>query len=370
MRIHTNFIGINASRNFAMHNSRIAKAMERLSTGCRINRAGDDPAGLAVSEKLKMNLTRLKTDKRNATDYQSMLGVAEGSLNEIHSMLNRMTELSKIASNGTCSEEDKKIINAEYQQLLEEIDRIGNGTTFNSYKLFGNNAEAACAINSATGGPGVANGPIGDTIVFNGGNLNAFLDGIDKLLVDISDAVKANNNDKLLSLGIDRGNGKTDKENLQSAITLFTRNNAKRLLNSADGSSNSNGSQYKLTLSDGEITVEIGKISGASLGLGNTDILTQENGKKAQDAIKNAIKDVSAKLGSIGATYNRLEHTINNIANMEENLTNSLSRITDADMAQEMMILAKEKLLAQSSMFVMAQANQEPEQVLALLKSM
>lgn len=369
MRIRTNFIGINANRNFALHNSRIAKAMERLSTGCRINGASDDPAGLAVSERLKMNLTRLKTDKKNALDYQSMLGVADGSLSEIHSMLNRMTELAKMASNETCSEEDKKIMNAEYQQLLEEIDRIGNGTEFNSYKLFGSAGAANGAAGSTTSGTGAANSSLGESIVFQGNNLNAFLDGLDKLMINISEAAKANDNDILLSLGIDRSNGKTDQENLKSAITRFTKENAQRLLNSAGGASNPNGSQYKLTLSDGEITVDIGKINGESLGLGNTDILTQESAKKAQDALKGAINNVSSKRGSIGAAYNRLEHTISNIANMQENLTSALSRILDADMAHEMMILTKEKLLAQSSMFAMAQANQEPEQVLALLKS-
>ena len=370
MRIRTNFIGLNASRNYSIHNSRIAKAMERLSTGCRINRAADDPAGMAVSEKLKMNLARLKSDKRNAVDYQSMLGVADGSLNEIHSMLNRMSELANMASSETCSEADRKTMNAEYQQLLEEIDRIGNGTEFNSYKLFGSNGASGGAPGRTGSGESAANNSAGESIVFQGGNLDAFMNGLDQLLIQISDAAKANDNDKLLSLGIDRDNGKTDQENLKIAITDFTKENAQRLLNSSDGNINPNGTQYKLTLSDGEITVDIGKINGESLGLNNTDILNRENAKNAQDAVKKAINNVSSQRGSIGAAYNRLEHTISNIANMQENLTSALSRILDADMAQEMMILTKEKLLAQTSMFVMAQANQEPDQVLALLKSM
>lgn len=364
MRIQNNVLALNAHRNYTIHNDRIAKAMERLSTGRRINRAADDPAGLAVSERLRMQLTLLGTDQRAAIDYQSALSVADGALGEIHSILNRMDELAGLAANGSLTDQDRAIMDKEYQQLLDEINRTGLSTTFNQSKVFGD------VKNSDTPPATVVDDRLSQTITLQGGNLDAYLDKLDSLLLDISTASKANDEEKLLSLGIDRSNGKSDAENLKNVITDFTAKQGEGLLNSDADAEMDNGARYTLILSDDKLSVTLNAVSDESLGLKDSNILTKEDAANASKAIKEAIKDVSSQRGTIGATYNRLEHTINNLSNMEMNLTDAMSRITDADMAKEMMILVKEQILAQSSMFVMTQANQRPNQVLTLINSM
>lgn len=362
MYINNNFIGMNAHRNWTMHNNKIAKALEKLSSGNRINRAADDPAGLAVSEKLKCQLTLLKTDKRNAMDAMSQIQLSDGALAEMNSMLGRMQELADMASNGIYSEVERHNMNAEYQQLLEEINRGGQGPAFNSVKLF-----QSSSLKSSSG-EGTSSGT--SKLSFQGSNLEAYLDGLDKLLNDISLAAGKGDDKTLLSLGIDRSNGKTNSENLRSAVIEYTKENAAKLLNTPGGSGDGSGRKITITLSDGDITIDMPVISEDTIGLSGSNLLTQDAAKKAMDAVKKASGSVSSWRGDMGAAYNRLEHTINSISTMEENLTSALSRITDTDMAKEMMVLVKEKTLAQASQFVMAQANQQPQQVLSLLKSM
>lgn len=365
MRIQSNAPALNAIRNLGIHNNRIAKAMGRLSSGSRINSAADDPAGFAVAEKLKAQLTRLDTDKKNAIDYQSALQAAEGSLNEVQSMMSRMYELANMASNGTYTDMDREQFDKEYQQLLDEINRIGSSSTFNGKNLFGENK-----IKNSAGGTGGAGGGLTGDIIGKGNNLEAYLDAVDKLTQQIADAAKNGDDEKLLSLGIDRSNGKSDSENLKNAILNFSKVNGQQLLNTPLNGNEKGGTQYKLILSDGEIAVDLFSVSSEAYGLEDSNVLTQQDAKKAAEALKNAISKVSSQRGSIGATYNRLEHTINNLSSMSANLTDALSRITDADMAQEMMNLVKEQMLAQASTFALAQANQQPDQVLTLINSM
>lgn len=365
MFLHFNASAMNAYNNWTMHNNRIARSLERLSSGKRINRAGDDPAGLAVSEKMKAQLTLLKVDKINVENTMSMVSVAEGTMGQMSSMLNRMLELSELSSNGTYSFEERENMNSEYQQLLDEINRLGKGTAFNGTTLFRENGANGAQASSGTEAPSPSK-----ELTFSGGNLEAYLDGLDDLLSNISQAASAGDNEKLLSLGIDQGNGKSDSENLRLAVQNFTKENAERLLNTENSNSGNSGRNFELVLSDGNITVNISAISGQSLGLQNSSILSQDDARKATEALKDAVKSVASQRGDMGALYNRLEHTMNSLSNMEVNLTDSLSRITDTDMAEEMMTLVKEKLLAQVSMFAMAQANQRPSQVLSLLKGM
>lgn len=362
MRIQSNATALNAYRNYNIHNNRIAQAMQRLSSGFRINSAADDPAGLAVSQRLKAKLTMLGTEKRNAMDSQSAIQVMDGSLSEVQSMLHRMNELANMAANGTYSDQDRAIMDREYQQLMEGINTIGASSTFNGIKLFGDHTS------SSTLKEGISGTETQEMTVTLGDDLDSYLNQLDQLLLDISTAANAGDEEKLLSLGIDRSNGKSDKENLKSAILEFTKNNANRL--TSPSQEETGGAQYTLNLSGQGISIKIASVSDKDLGLKNTNLLTQEDAKKAAAALKNAISNVSSQRGTIGAAYNRLDYTINGISNMEENLTSALSRILDADMAKEMMVLVKEKLLSQASMFAMAQANQQPDQVLSLLKSM
>lgn len=360
--INNNFIGMNAHRNWTMHHNKMAKALERLSSGNRINRAADDPAGMAISEKLKFQLTMLKTDKSNAMDAMSKLQISDGVLGEMNSMLGRMQELADLAANGIYSEVERHNMDAEYQQLLSEINRGRESVVYDSKKLFASSGLKNVSGKAADSDPSA-------NISFQGNNLKAYLDGLDQLLSDISLAAGQGDDDALLALGIDRANGKTDCENLHSAVIEYTKENAARLLNTP-GNSDGSGSDFTIDLSDGEIIIHMPVINQDTLGLGGSNLLTQDAARKAMDQVKNASKSVSSWRGDTGAAYNRLEHTINSISTMEENLTAALSRITDTDLAKEMMIFVKEKAMAQASMFVMAQANQQPQQVLSLIKSL
>ena len=145
MRIQHNITALSAYRNLTNNNSAVAKNLEKLSSGYRINRAGDDAAGLAISEKMRAQITGLKTAQKNANDGISLVQTAEGALTEVHSMLNRMVELATQAANGTYYDEDRANLQSEIEQLKEEIDRIADGTNFNGINLLDGSL-------SATGG--------------------------------------------------------------------------------------------------------------------------------------------------------------------------------------------------------------------------
>jgi flagellin len=263
LRINSNVEAFNAHRQLVQTSNNAAKSMERLSSGYRINRAADDAAGLAISEKLRGQIRGLAQAQRNAQDGVSLVQTAEGSLNEVHSMLQRVRELAVQYQNGTLSTSDKAAITAEAAQLQSEIERIGNSADFNGIKLL-----------DGTGG----------TISFQ---------------------VGANDGD---------------------TISVTT-----------------------ATLSD--------KISDVSVD--------QTNAISAIDA---AIENVSALRGTFGAVQNRLEHTLNNLATYQENLTASESRIRDVDMASEMVEFSKNQILQQAGTSMLAQANQAPQAVLSLLR--
>ena len=163
MRIQHNITALNAHRNLTTNNSAVTKNLEKLSSGYRINRAGDDAAGLAISEKMRAQITGLQTAQKNAEDGVSLVQTAEGALTEVHSMLNRMVELATQSANGTYSEANRKEMQKEIDALRDEIDRIGNTANFNGTKLFGGGAgtkalDATGTINGAqlTGNPQVA----------------------------------------------------------------------------------------------------------------------------------------------------------------------------------------------------------------------
>lgn len=359
MFIQHNAAAFNAYRNWTSHNDKFSKALLRLSTGKRINSAADDPAGLGISERMKSQLTALKVDQDTVAAHMSMISAADGSMGEMSSMLDRMQELAARAATETLSANERKNLDAEYQQLLSEINRLGIGSSFQSRTIFqgagGIGASQVEALNPET--------------VIRGTNLDAYLDSIDQLMADINTAAKAGDDEKLLSLGIDRSNGKSDSENLRNAILKFTEENASQLLNQPSDSNSGLVSEIILG-SGGSITVNMPKIDKESLGLKDTSLLTPEDAKKAMEAVSHAIDSISSYRGNLGATYNRLEHTASILSNTEINLTDFLSRITDADMAREMMTYVREQLLSQAAMFAMIQSSHQPSDILTLLKSL
>lgn len=545
MRIQHNIASLNSYRNYTNNTNSVSKNLEKLSSGYRINRAGDDAAGLAISEKMRAQITGLETAQKNAADGVSLVQTAEGALTEVHSMLNRMVELADQSANGTYDNEvDRANLQKEIKDLKDEIDRIADGTNFNGINLLdgtlggkGNiggklgieNSKITTSVTkSAVLKDAKADLKQGDTITYtvawkDGGvekskTITLTSDGKKGLVAEdgtvyttaadkakgdeISQAVLAelkkdsglssafdiSENAGVLTFnskqtgsagatitalnvggkqgdptggGIDAANSKQGKDSQQildftdvgvidgtganvpraedieksifevdgkkfifakngtdlanlkdvpSDVTVITlagnnyapANDAKNVaavigrvtgkeFEVAAAADNDTGVQAndiifkgKETLSKGgqSLTLQIGDTSAdynqlevaikdchvATLGIADIDISSQKGAKAAVDKIKSAINYVSDVRGTLGATQNRLEHTINNLSVTTENMTAAESRIRDVDVAKEMMSYTKNNILVQSAQAMLAQANQTPQGVLQLLQ--
>ena len=279
MRINNNISAVNSYRNLTSVNERVDKSMEKLSSGLRINRAADDAAGLAISEKMRGQIKGLNMATKNAQDGISLIQTAEGALNETHSILQRMRELAVQSANDTNTEEDRQKLQLEINQLRQELDRISTSTEFNTRKLL--------------------------TGEYDGNGLTFHIGA---------------NKDQNVKLKIyDMG-------------AKYLKVNGK------------------------------GKEEGVS-------IANQDDANKAILTINNALERVSEERARFGALQNRLEHTINNLRVSSENLQAAESRIRDADMANEMVSLNKDKIISQAGTAMLAQANASPQNVLQLLRN-
>ena len=265
LRIQNNVEAFNAHRNLVGTEDRLATSMERLSSGYRINRAADDAAGLAISERLRGQIGGLDQAQRNVQDAVSLVQTAEGSLTEVHAMLHRIRDLAVQYKNGSLSANDRTAIQSEVNQLASEIERIGASAEFNGIKVLNTTQTLSFQVGASDG--------------------------------------------QVISMAL---------------ITL--------------------GAQ---------VGVSYYQLSAA----GATDI----------GQIDAAIDAVSAQRSTFGAVQNRLEHTLNNLASYQENLTASESRIKDVDMASEMVEFTKDQILQQAGTSMLAQANTLPQSVLTLL---
>lgn len=330
MRINHNIAALNTSRQLNAGSNSAAKNMEKLSSGLRINRAGDDGAGLAISEKMRSQIRGLDMASKNAQDGISLIQTSEGALNETHSILQRMSELATQAANDTNTDSDRSELQKEMDQLSSEVTRISTDTEFNTKKL---------------------------------------LDGTAK---DLTFQIGANEG-QTMTLSIN----KMDSESLKVGTTYTAQ--ADGTLKSGDGNSTATWADEEVT--DGKVTKEAGYYDDKGALVGSEKLEEGEKLSKGIDisssakgassaltTIKTAIDTVSSERAKLGAVQNRLEHTINNLGTSSENLTSAESRIRDVDMASEMMEYTKNNILTQASQAMLAQANQQPQQVLQLLK--
>ena len=387
MVVRSNIMAVNAQRQLGMNNSQVGKALEKLSSGYRINRAGDDASGLAISEKMKAQIKGLDTASLNSQDGISLVQTAEGALTEVHNMLNRMTELATRSANGINEDSNRASLQKEVAKLQEEIDRISEGTNFNNLKLL--DGSQTYAGNTALIGKGTANGVMGLSV--EGGNLSAD----DTITVNISAdsvgtiTVTASDNTVVFTTtqtgkgfySITADVSKVTDESVKKAWAGVTINFS--VDQACDTTKNYVAGQQQFTAGKNEsmqlqigdtadsfnqLKVGIGSMSSAALGVDKVDISSQEGAAKAIDVIRNAIDRVSSQRASLGATQNRLEYTINNLDTASENLQSANSRIRDTDMAKMMMEYTKMNVLTQSAQAMLAQANQQPQSVLQLLQ--
>jgi len=394
MIINHNLMAMNTHRQLGINNTATSKSMEKLSSGFRINRAGDDAAGLAISEKMRGQIRGLKQAMRNAQDGISLIQTAEGALSETHAILQRMRELAVQAATDTNTMTDRKELQKEINQLLDEIDRIGNNTEFNTQKLLDGTYSAKKIHIGANEGQNM-DITIGDmrTGVLGGSgsatHATASLSGVTFTAVDAGSG-----GNEIQVHFVDSGSGKSltvEVTGKTITVTLATDTNGNitstvsdivSAINEDSGASalvTASGSGAT-TVSEGNVTLAGGKDAGTSSGsisslrVDDVDnattggVLTQSGANAAITIINRAIEQVSAERSKLGAIQNRLEHTIANLGTSAENLQAAESRIRDLDMAEEIMAFTKNSILQQAATAMLAQANQQPQTVLQLLR--
>lgn len=328
MRINNNIMALNAHRQLAANQADAAKAMEKLSSGYRINRAGDDAAGLAISEKMRGQIRGLKQASRNAQDGISLIQTAEGALNETHAILQRMRELAVQAATDTMTTADRIEIQKEIDQLAAEIDRIAETTQFNTQNLLDGDFKAKFHV---------------------GANEDQNVE----LAISAMDA-------KTLEVGY----GELVAETEGSNDILVGDDDFKAEWEDADEEAGTVAGYY-----DGDNLVYAADKAleeGAKVNPG-LDLSTREAADKAVSTVNTALEAVSSERSLLGAMQNRLEHTIANLGTAAENLQAAESRIRDLDMAEEIMTFTKNSILQQAATAMLAQANMSPQSVLQLL---
>jgi flagellin len=492
-------MALNTHRQLSGNQGMTAKSLEKLSSGLRINRAGDDAAGLAISEKMRGQIRGLEQATRNAQDGISLIQTTEGALNETHSILQRMRELAVQSANDTNTEQDRVELQQEVDQLAKEITRIGNNTEFNSKTLLnggiqvGNLGEAVFQIGAnsdqnlslsigamdafslgvtrdvqsselttdgtaitdvSVTGTTVASGTyditagnfqaataasmtgtatVGTAVAADAGNIVLTIDGTTQTIAvadgdtltnvissintafggtvasddagklkltstttgsDSTIKVEASSTDATASyLGltedatatgtdatIDVTAAKSDDNTVTDTQTIKADATSISFAGALAGLSLTKDSASTTVASFGTTSVEVvndassaatfangAKTADAKVAAG-IDISTQAAADQAISTINSAIESVSGERSKLGAVQNRLEHTINNLGTSSENLTAAESRIRDVDMAAEMMAFTKNNILTQAAQAMLAQANQQPQGVLQLLR--
>lgn len=402
MIINHNMAALNTYNRLAANNNATGKSLEKLSSGLRINRAGDDAAGLAISEKMRGQIRGLDQASRNAQDSISLIQTAEGGLNETHSILQRMRELAVQASNDTNSTSDRTALQDEMKQLTSEIDRIAKTTEFNTKKLLNGDLVGVSDKAAATGTieSSFANGSVA---VSFGGAIMSMAGATDVIHINIVSSATVSTNgisDAVVSITTVLGNITTANVIVSAGkIVIKTTNfSAAAAISFAISLTNDDklkaGDSITISITSGakantdstksvhaqiganagqELMIGIGNMDSETLGVRATDgsaldISSQTKASGAITLINNAIEKVSTERSKLGAYQNRLEHTINNLGTSSENLTAAESRVRDVDMAKEMMSFQKNNILQQAAQAMLAQANQQPQGVLQLLR--
>ena len=319
MVVQHNMTAHNSNRMLGVTTSQQAKSSEKLSSGYQINRAADDAAGLSISEKMRRQVRGLTQATKNAQDGISAVQTAEGALNEVQDMLQRMNELTVKAANGTLQTVDRTYIQNEVDALVSEIDRVSASTTFNEQNLLNGEFTGKCLQVGSEN-------PINSTTA-NYGITNASRQTI-KITINKVDF-------QSLTAGT-----KAFKSAIDNDVALSTK---------ATGS------------------VTNGKPTSNSKGVSKLTVSTQSLAQSSITFIKIALQNVSTQRSALGAIQNRLEHTIANLNNVVENTTSAESLIRDTDMASEMVRFSNNNILAQAGQSMLAQANQSNQGILSLL---
>ena len=403
MRIQHNIMAMNSYRNYTNNTKALSGNLEKLSSGYKINRAGDDAAGLAISEKMRLQITGLEAAQKNVKDATNLVKTAEGAMQEIQDMLKRMDYLATQSANGTYDDGvDRVNMQKEIKSLMTEIDRIADSANFNGINLLDGTQSPITDV-KFTQQTGTTAASMSITFTASTKGASSLIGGTLQIGSYVYKCVASTSANGTVSGGeIKINRGTTTMTTILTNVANDI--NGKIKFKDLDGKELSvtiAGSGNKLTFTSGSTTKKVdansvvtaGAAGGLQLQIGDSshaynqmrvgvndmhvsklfmgsnlpDISTQTGAQTAVNFIKHASNQVSSTRGDLGALQNRLDHTSNNLSVMRENIQDAESAIRDTDVAEEMMSYVKNNILVQSAQAMLAQANQVPQGVLQLL---
>ena len=354
MVVQHNLTAMNSNRMLGLTTSAQAKSTEKLSSGYKINRAADDAAGLAISEKMRRQIRGLTQASANAQDGISVVQTAEGALAEVQDMLQRMNELAVKGENGTLTTTDRASIQSEIAQLMSEVDRVQSTTTFNEMNLLDGSFIKGLQVGAEAG------------------------QHINISIANMSMAGLAHNIDtklytqvtfRSLSAGTVTGTVSTYSQSTleKSGANVIIGSVVTDSVVNTWSTINTTTNKYNSSTLDGPMATKIMN-TFMKLDAGNpASVATAQDFNSLNAFIKGALSLVSQQRSDLGAIQNRLEHTINNLDNIVENTTSAESAIRDTDIATEMVKYSNNNILQQAGTSMLSQANQSNQLALSLL---
>lgn len=390
MKVNYNVSAMIANNALQKNDNLLAASLERLSSGLKIANAKDNPSGLAMSRRMNSQIEGLGVANDSSQDAISIVQIADGSLSEIHEVLQRMNQLAIQGSNGTLTDDDRALIQSEVSQLKDELERMANTTQFNGQSILDGSFDYR---GYATVGDDPATALTNPNV-----KVVSYSDKMDAGVYQIT-GIDVNYINLTGTTGVDK-KGIFFENDSQSKIRIF-KDGEDYMPNGMQATiqedvltlSDSTGKMVQIQIDQvfagtvnldltckGPMTMQVGanegqtmdlriqKVSLTTLGLYNLDLSNDKGAHEAIDSIKGAINKVSEIRSRLGAYQNRLEHTVSGLDITVENMTAAYSRIMDVDMAEEMTTYSTQQVLSQAGTSMMAQANERPSQVLQLLQ--
>ncbi len=390
-RVNTNTTSFHTYRSYSSSQAGLEQNIERLSSGLRINRAADDSAGQAISQRMKNQATGMRQAVRNSQQATNYLQTAEGGLNQIHGILSRMRELAVQSSSDGLNTNDRFSIELEYAQLKDEVSRIANSTTYNNMTLInGDRAKDVARTETVEGTADISateiksfsvasNVATGDAFEFTSVSANSITltnktTGEEQILHQPDGAGFAENdvlNFDDLGITMTLGAGYDGIADNDDGFTItqgdFVTMQVGADNDAAHARADSSDADHS-AVTENRITLNISDATAKGLGISDSQVSDLADSQRAINALDSAIEKVNDERGNIGALQNRFEFAVSNLQSSLQNTEASRSTILDADFALEAAGMARNQILTQSGTAMLAQANQISQNVLSLLK--
>jgi flagellin len=378
--INTNIQSLNAQRNLMASQNSLSTSMQRLSSGLRVNSAKDDAAGLAISERMNAQIKGLNVAARNANDGISLAQTAEGALGKVGDMLQRMRELAVQSSNATNSQTDRDAMNAEVTQLKDEIGRVATQTSFNGTKLLNGTFSAQQFQVGANAGETITVGSIANANLASlGGTTNIATASVAaSALTGFATALGAGD---VLINGIDIGvvaasgsAGERANQLVEAINRVSGQTNVGASYDNATGQISLRSASGSIVIAGAAPAIATSGFAAGTIaatpttGIAGLSVSNFANSQTAMVQIDKALESINTSRASLGALQGRFENAVASINVTSENLSAARGRIVDADFAKETANLSRSQILQQAGTAMVAQANQLPQGVLALLR--